>query len=62
MSDVKPDGHVENYLEPLTGLNKALIEQHGVPLEQVGLHVNTYRCHFLGPGICMCICMRAIQS
>ena len=34
-TDVKPSGHVENYLEPLTGLNKALIDQHGMPLEQV---------------------------
>jgi len=36
-TDVKPSGHVENYLEPLTGLNKALIDQHGMPLEQVTL-------------------------
>mmetsp|Transcript_39713 Transcript_39713/g.97611 ORF Transcript_39713/g.97611 Transcript_39713/m.97611 type:complete len:279 (-) Transcript_39713:448-1284(-) len=31
---VKPEGHVESYLEPLTGLSKALLDEHGMTLAQ----------------------------
>ena len=34
-SDVKPAGNIESYLEPLTGLNKQLLDTHGMSFERV---------------------------
>jgi len=31
---VKPDGNIQSYLEPLTGLNKELLDTHGMPIAQ----------------------------